>query len=100
RRFVDKLDLVRHALFLLLEEFCDALESSRLDFVAYRPFVLRFEGYGGIDNRDGVAEPAAETLYFADDFDVLVPMDARSDGPHDFALVEGVDVIVDDDRQF
>ena len=59
-----------------------------------------FQRDGRVDDRHGIAQPAAEALHFADDLDVLVPVDAGGHGPHDFPLVEDVDVVVDDDREF
>src|SRR4030095_6945230 len=78
----------------------DALERRGFDLVAHRPVSLGFQWYRRVDDRHGVAQPAAEALHFADDFDVLVPMDAGGHGPHHFALVEDVDVVVDDHGQF
>src|ERR1043165_475386 len=83
----------------LLEELGDALEGGRLDLIAHGPFTFALQRNGGIDNRYCVSQPAAKALHFANNFDVLVPVDAGGDRPHHFAFVEHIDVIVDDHRQ-
>ena len=40
RRFINQSDPIGHGLFLLLEEFCDALEGLRIDFVSLGPPAL------------------------------------------------------------
>src|ERR1700752_1126728 len=79
----------------LLEKTAHPLHRVRGNLVALGK--LAFERLRCVDHRDRVAEPAAEALHFAHDLNVLVPVRPGADRPHDFALVEDVDVVVDHD---
>src|ERR1044071_4699031 len=85
---------------ILFEKLRYALESRRLDLVTDRPLIFSLERNGRVDDRDGIAEPAAEALHLADNLDVLVPVHARGYGPHHFAFIEDIDVVIDDYGQF
>src|SRR5439155_22318357 len=59
-----------------------------------------FQRHRRVDDGHPIAEPAAEALDFADNLDIFVPVDPGGHGPHDFALVEDVRVVVDHDGKF
>src|SRR5437867_10139602 len=92
------MNLIRSAILSpLLEKLRDPFKRFGMDFVAFGP--AAFEWNGRIDNRHGVAQPAAKTLHLADDLDVLIPVHTRCYRPHDFSFVKDVDIIVDDDSE-
>src|SRR6516162_11078882 len=69
-----------------------------MNFVSFGPAAL--EGDGGVDDRHGIAQPAAEALHFTNNLDVLVPVDSRGYCPHNFPLIKDIDIVVDNDREF
>src|SRR5688572_5380499 len=70
------INLIRSAMLCpLLEKLRDSFERFGMDFVAFGPAAC--ERNGRVDNRYGVAQPAAKTLHLADDVNVLVPVHSR-----------------------
>src|SRR2546426_81200 len=82
----------------LFKEFSDPLHSLLVDSIALRKLTLQRPGR--VDDRHGISQPPAEALDLTDELDILVPMGAGRNRPHDFALVEGIDIVVDNHAEF